>query len=239
MPPKELIITHFQLAVECTGLNLSLLAVRKWRMCLFDAAASCIFAMRPLDEAEIRSKKAAPIHLRPFSPFTLLRACFVWLLEERNVLKQMNVTMTGDNRHPSITCTILELLCEGLVAGDPTGGATLSLGEKSTEGQRLLMYKKYIIKLVEADEFDLLMFAESFLPKLNILFTQVLCELYCKTSITVIDFVSRAVRTFTCNPTCGELNKSNIRNLFLYKVAMPSEYYYGVIDNDTRTRSRD
>jgi hypothetical protein len=227
----ELIATHFLRAVECTGMNLSLLAVPKWHMCLFDAAASCLYAMRPHCVHPLSKRDKSYIHLQPTScrPFTLLRKCIVWLLEDRNVLKRMNMTVTGNNNHLNITdTTILNLLCEGLVAGDPAG-ATLSLGRYSTEKQRLLMYKKYIEKLVKCDEYELILFAEKFLPKLNSVFTQVLCELYCETSVTVVDFVLRAVRTYTSSSS----DKTTVvQNFFLYKVAMPNEYYYGLIDNE-------
>jgi hypothetical protein len=221
MPPihKELMATHFLRAVECTGMNLSLLAVRKWQLCMFEATASCLYALRPHGELSFKRN----------NPCSLLRSCIIWLLEDRNVLKRMNVTVNGNNQHLNINDTILNQLCKGLVACDPTG-ATLSLGQSSTEGQRLMMYKRYIDKLVEADESTLHLFAERFFPKLNSLFIQVLCELYCEISITVIDFVLRAVRTYT--HSSNETNNSTIQNLFLYKVAMPNEYYYGLINNE-------
>jgi hypothetical protein len=232
-----MISTHFLRAVECTGLNISLLAVPKSGMCLFDAAASCLYTLRSYAKCSTSyvgnsRKKCLPVP--PQSSFGLLRACLVWLLEERNVLKKMNVTVSGGNCHLDDKSTILDSLCEGLVADNrsTTSGASLSLGCTSNQRQRLMMYKKYLVEFVKAGEAELLSFAERFLPKLNSLFTQVLCELYCEKSITVVDFVLGGVRTYTHSSFEPEENSKITSNLFLYKVDLSCEYYYGVVDND-------
>ncbi len=209
---QEELATHFMRAVECTGLNISLLAVPMTCMSLFDSMSSCIYAM----------KSDVP----PLSSFRLMRVCITWLLKEKNVLKCINIKVTGDNNShlSNSTITILDAFCKAIVSGDAT--ATLSLGPGASVSQRLLMYKKHLVRLDKNDEYEMLKFVNKF--SLSGVFVQVLCELYCET-ITVVDFVRRAVKTYTSS---NGVKKETFRNLFIYQVDSPIEYYYGLIDND-------
>jgi hypothetical protein len=205
--------THFKRAVECTGLNLSLIVVPRSCMSLFDAVSSCMYAVRS--------------DVPPRPAFGLMRACITWLLNDQNVLKSMTMRVTGQNNsHLNKTCTVLDALCASIVSSDTT--ATSSLGPNTSVSQRLVMYKKHLIKLKKIDEYDLLKVNDIFPSKLNSVFVQVLCEIFCET-ITVIDFVRRAVKTYTA--TSGVKDIAN-RNLFIYQVDNSGEYFYGIINND-------
>jgi hypothetical protein len=210
--PEKLAV-HFRRAVECTGLNLSLLAVPISCLSMFDAVSCCMYALRS--------------DVPPRSALGLLKSCITWMMKEKNVLKYVTTTeVSGCNiSHSNISTTILDAFCEGIVSSDISAAAWMGRG--TSVSQRLILYKKHLINLSKIDECSLLKFA-GVLSKLNCVFVQVLCELYCET-VTVIDCVRGAVKTYTSSG-----NRKNIphRNLFIHQVNISGEYYYGVVDND-------
>jgi hypothetical protein len=210
---------HFFSAVECTGLNVSLIAVPKGHMSLFDAFAATCCAMKL--EVNTCSK-----FRMPEGAAGLVRACITWLLEEDNIQLSMDVETFGGGLFVDEETTMLNEFCEAVTVVEPS--VAMSLGRGTSTAQRLLMYKRQILGLKTGDGLEIYGFAEKFFPRLNNLYTQVLCELYCST-ITVIDFERRCYKTYTSHQN----NVSQQRHVILFKVDwFGCDYYYGLIDND-------
>jgi hypothetical protein len=218
--------THFYRAVECTGLNISLLAVPATCTSVFHAFDATMYAMNFTRRVSGKRKV-------PSSAMGLLRACINWLLDDNNIRLSMNVTTSGNSNFTDTPTTVLDAFCKGIVQADHS--AAVSVGQGSSAAQRFMMYKKYIARLSMADEWDLYNFAEKMCPKLNVVFVKVLCELYCD-SIVVIDFVRRCLRTYRSHQNVDPLQdcrRHPASNMFMYRVDLPEgEYFYGLIDND-------
>ncbi len=215
---SDMMSTHFWKAVECTGLNVSLVAVPQSSISVFDAVASSMYATRL--KTDSRGKQV------PRTATGLIRSCINWLLEESNAIRCMNVVVSGANSHLNNTSTIIENLCRSIVLHDPT--TVRSLGTGTSTAHQLLMYKSHLQRFRNAHENELLLFANKFFPDLNSVFIQVLCEMYCDT-VTVIDYALRGTRTYTSSI---KIKETKMRNIFLFRVCIPSEYYYGLFDTE-------
>jgi hypothetical protein len=238
---------HFNSAVECTGLNVSLLVVRKTALSMFDAIASCAYATRPRPFWDKSSTTAKQLRNLLSSPESLFEACLSWLSVEEKKLFSCNidaqiVSATAVIATSSNNKTILDKLHEAASAGQCDlfrvtssdryhGLSSSSAGaeNKETVQQKLWAVQKYLgrFKVKDIDGRSTLN-TQGYSSNLNDVFLRVLCNKYFMT-IIVMDHIRRCITTYPYRGTQGQSCQ-----LTLFKVANEGDedYYYGLIDND-------
>jgi hypothetical protein len=224
------LLSHFARAVELTGLNLSLLVVRKTPLSMFDSVSSCLYAMRAKIQHPTRNANF------PRTSEHLLKACLSWLLDESKNGKLsclMNIQVERTAAGP-FYCIKNTTILDEFVNADALielGGANLQSSECQSEQSFTTKYvwvKRALLKLRTTTNINAHPLLQKLFPMLNDVFLRVLCEMYFMTVI-VIDHSGRCVLMF---PYTGKHSETCVLLLYKIVLASNSEYYYGVIDND-------
>jgi hypothetical protein len=235
---------HFNSAVKCTGLNVSLLVVRKIALSMFDAIASCVYATRPRPFFDLSSTAAKQLRNFPSSPESLFEACLSWLsVEEKKLFAcKIDAQIVSAITTSSNNKTILDKLYEAASAGQcdlfrvtssdryhGLSSSTAGAENKETIQQKLWAVQKYLgrFKLKDIDGRSALN-TQGYSSNLNDVFLRVLCNKYFM-KIIVIDHIRRCIITYPYRGTQGQSCQ-----ITLFKVANEGDedYYYGLIDND-------